>query len=251
MALSVEDIFSGYNFGTSYYLRDSYRSDSKYMEIPINDSVFEIPTFALNCLLDQATNRSPNLPDAIVVKLDTLGKIPRYKSLDRFMQDVMLAEFMDSRLIKLNVKNGDDFLEFYGTQGAVFNRDFEPLMICLWQMERERLSPEDARGNSGCLCRYKALKPIVRINPEVVLNKSNPMERWIAGKMLTNSLKAHIRMNHILHSLVTYDADLPLHPVVEICESPFIIRETDTPSVSTTNEQLLQVAIDHIEEIMQ
>jgi hypothetical protein len=38
---------------------------------------------------------------------------------------------------------------------------------------------------------------------------------------------------------------------IEIDECPFVIRGTDVPSISVTNEDLLQLAADHIDEIIQ
>ena len=38
---------------------------------------------------------------------------------------------------------------------------------------------------------------------------------------------------------------------IDIDDIPFTILDTDIPSVSTTNKQLLQLAIDHIDEITQ
>jgi hypothetical protein len=41
------------------------------------------------------------------------------------------------------------------------------------------------------------------------------------------------------------------HVKIEIDECPFVIRSTDVPSISVTNEDLLQLAADHIDEILQ
>jgi hypothetical protein len=38
---------------------------------------------------------------------------------------------------------------------------------------------------------------------------------------------------------------------VEIEESPFIVRSIDAPSISDTNEGFLQLAANHIDELMQ
>jgi hypothetical protein len=41
------------------------------------------------------------------------------------------------------------------------------------------------------------------------------------------------------------------HVKVEIDECPFVIKDTDVPSISVTNEGLLQLVADHIDEILQ
>ena len=41
------------------------------------------------------------------------------------------------------------------------------------------------------------------------------------------------------------------HVKIEIDECPFVIRSTDVPSISVTNEGLLQLAADYIDEVLQ
>jgi hypothetical protein len=41
------------------------------------------------------------------------------------------------------------------------------------------------------------------------------------------------------------------HVKIEIDECPFVIRGTEVPSISVTNEGLLQLAAEHIDEILQ
>ena len=48
--------------------------------------------------------------------------------------------------------------------------------------------------------------------------------------------------------IVKSDRKFPVKVEIEDC--PFTIRAAATPSISTTNQQLLQVAIDHINEIL-
>ena len=78
---------------------------SKYMEIPISGDTILMPIFAFNTFYHLVKEGRDGDIDSIVVKLDTIGKIPRYKSLDRNMRDVLLEGYPGTRLVKVKVKD--------------------------------------------------------------------------------------------------------------------------------------------------
>lgn len=228
----------------------------RYMEIPICQEVFEIPIFAFEAFLKAVKEGKDTQSNAIAVMLNTIGKEPRYKTLDRYMRDVLLEGYRDSRLVKLEVKQGNDNLMYYGTMGAVFDKDFKPLAICSYQVKREVDVVTNPDEQEESITKYKFLNPILRVDPYAYLYKTTSMERFIVNKMINTCLEdgAFMPMDYDVdrHFVIPRDQAIKNYPVkIEIDECPFLIHQTDSPSISTNNQKLLQLAIDHIEELIQ
>lgn len=229
-----------------YGASESSDKTIKFMEIPIKDDVFEIPLFAFNAFVD-FTNDDSSEVSALTAVLDTNGHVPRYVSVDRYMRDVLLERFSGSRLIKLETKRENETFIYYGTAGAVFDKDFNPIMVCSYQMERV-FNTDEEKVN------YIFLKPVLRVSPDIYLEKANPLEKFIVNKMISTCLERKVRlpMSYMLGNNIKVPSDYEeMHVKVELDDSPFIIRTIDTPSISTSNKQLLQLAIDHIDELIQ
>ena len=119
------------------------------------------------------------------------------------------------------VEVGQD--NYYVTDGLVFNSDFLPIMCLSWKLEKNQ------EYNQG----IKLLSPCLHILPDVVINKSNSMERFITGKFLSTALSTYSYIGGSRMYAAT---------TAEIGPMPFTLRAVDTPSINTTNEQLLQLA---------
>lgn len=225
----------------------------RYMDIPINQEVFEIPLLALDTFVNVIKNHTDDTTSFIAVSLNTVGREPRYKTVDRFMRDVLLEGYKGSRLIKLEVKQDSDTVLYYGTQGAVFDKEFNPIMICSYQIQRlERTVEVNAGEPDRIEYQYKLLRPILRVDPQVYLRKGNPLEKFIANKMVNGCLEDTFNLppDHMLcRNFIRNDEKLPVKVIIDTC--PFRPHQADTPSISTTNQKLLQVAIDHIDELIQ
>lgn len=237
--------------------QNTHNSTVRYMEIPIVQDVFEVPLFAFNTFVYAVGQNIDSQAAAIVVSLDTMENTPSYVTVDRFMRDVLLERYSTSRLVLLEVKQGNDTLTYYGTQGAVFDRDFNPLMICSYQLERVWTVEANAGEPDKEVVRYKFLQPILRINPNTFLYKESSMERFLVNKLMTNCLENKFNLPYAYNlasgrfiSPSNYD-DVLMPVKVEICDCPFQIHETETPSISTTNQQLIQTAIDYLDELIQ
>lgn len=250
---SYQQCYSGYRYGSRIPNEDT---TVRYMEIPVSEDVFEIPIFAFKSFVDSVKEGTDS--QAIAVMLNTEGRVPKYKSVDRYMRDVLLEGYKNSRLVKLEVKQGNDTIIYYGTQGAVFDKNFKPLAICSYQLEREK--GEVVVINSGeqdqAITRYKFLRPILRVDPYAYLWKVSPMERFIVNKLMNTCLDegAFLPMAYDVneHFDIPSNQDTKKYPVkIEIDECPFLVHQTATPSISTDNRQLLQLAIDHIDELIQ
>jgi hypothetical protein len=123
----------------------------------------------------------------------------------------------------------------------------------------ERYKPASGDGaNVVDITKYKLIRPVLRIDPEVYMSKADPMEKFIANKMIglcIENLKRKpsnycLNDNHNASCIVTCEQSyLPVK--VEIDSCPFSLLTADTPSISTTNQELIKVAIDHLDEIVQ
>lgn len=225
----------------------------RYMDIPINQEVFEIPLLALDTFVDIVRNHTDGMTSFIAVSLNAIGREPRYKTVDRFMRDVLLENYKNSRLIKLEVKQGSDTVLYYGTQGAVFDKEFNPIMICSYQIQRLERTVEVNAGEPDMIeYQYKLLRPILRVDPQIYLHKENPLEKFIVNKMVNGCLEDTFYPPSgytLCRNFIRNNESLPVKVIIDTC--PFQLHQADTPSISTTNQKLLQVAIDHIDELIQ
>lgn len=254
---TLNDAFRNYNTSCCWHTGNipNVNSSERYMEIPINKDVFEIPLFAISAF-NEAINKG-NEPESIIVVLNTENRDPGYKTLDRNMRDVLKERFDVSRLVAIPVKDGNNTLMYYGTQGAIFSDYFTPLMMCSWLVEKYQVTHTIADSASGKfhneeITEYKLTRPLFRINPDVYRTKGDSMERYLAGKTLNTILDLSFLSVHIpgLCSRISTNDRAYNKVKVEIDKSPFIIHDPDVPSASISNKELLQLAIDHIDEVL-
>lgn len=248
---TIGDIFRGQTTtrGVSYWGRNTVIVDSPkvYMDIPIKKSIFEIPTFALGTFFSTLENKRFD-EEAIVAVLRTINKVPRYVTLNRYMRDILIDDYDSNRLVKLEIKEGEtEPLVYYATHGMILDYQFTPVMMCSWLIERTI----DYDGNF----KYEFLKPIMRIDPACYLSRGNSMERFIVNKLpivaLDSTIYQPYRRNVPSCFVNRQYSDVEADLRIEIDKCPFVLKQSDVPSISTTNEKLLQIAIDHIDEIIQ
>lgn len=215
----------------------------KFFEIPIDGDVFEIPTFALKPLMDRI-NAPGELPSVITAKLHTDNNTAGYKKAERNLVEILRESFVESKLCRVDAECGEEKVPYYGTCGAIFNKDFNPIAMCSWIIEKF----SDELG----VYRYRFLQPILRIDPAAFVHGADSIERLVAKKLINYCLMSPKHPPYQWNRGVCFIADEDDYPVkVVIEESPFNIRCVDKPSISTTNQQLLQIAIDHIDEVIQ
>jgi len=114
-----------------------------------------------------------------------------------------------------------------------------------WIMER--------RVNEEGAIKYRYKKPLLRLNPYPCLNKEDALQKFICGRWMTAVLGATVDTpsTYGLREVIEPGCSRFEHVKIEIDECPFAIKSTDVPSISVTNEDLLQLAADHIDEILQ
>ena len=213
----------------------------KYMEIPISSDVFELPLFAFEDF--KKMHQDKKIGDVIVASLYSCGQTSNYKSLDSIMKDTLSTPF-DKHLCRVLIPGSPAV--YYATFGAIFDENFTPLMMLSWIMER--------RVHEEGLIKYRYKKPLLRLNPYPCLNKEDALQKFICGKWMTTALGANVYTPSAYgcRNFIEQSGNLSFnHVKIEIDECPFVIKGTDVPSISVTNEDLLQLAAEHIDEILQ
>ena len=241
----AEGMYSRYCRSHCYWnYPDEERSNAvKYLEIPINESfmdVIEVPAFAVSTLKDLIDSGRVSVTDAIVGTLKDDGNKPTYKTFDRNMKDVLQNDLREG-LIRMDAPCGSEVKRYYVTQGAIFDEQYGPVMICTLQIQR---IPVEV--GSSITYQYKTIKPILRVAPATFVAKENPMEKFIANKIVPECLRTEI-----IPELPYIDGTARHYAEVIIGDIPFKPVVTDSPSISTTNRELINIVVDHIGEVMQ
>ena len=226
----------------------SFTDKSSYMLIPVTGDNIEIPTmtmFSLPTLENRILQKEPI--DALAVNLNNNGGYSTFKSVGASIRDAFTVLYKNAHLRRL-VTVGDPEKTYYGTYGAIFDENFKPIVMLSWELEKI------CRDDEQVPFRYKFIRPILRVAPEVFINKSNTVERFIINQIIPTALSINYLSSPSCHRSVIYESNSTncnTKVKVLIEKIPFIIKETDVPSVSTTNEELLDTALNYIDEIIE
>lgn len=242
----LQDIYYGGTNERRGLLKGSLSSDSLYMEVPINSAQFEIPVF----LFESFCKALLQIHDCeeIVVNLYHKGYYPKYRTVSRFMQDVLRANFNTSRLIKINVMQKDALVTYYATHGAVFDSQFHPVMMMSWLIEKIQSSENEVRA-------YKILRPLLRVEPTCLLEPNDSIRKYIIRNIIPCTLE-EAKFHPLYSSLsepyfVEQDPSFTYPVKVEIDHSQFVLKTASPPSISTSDAELFKAAEGHINEILQ
>lgn len=231
--------------GDYYNIRTSgsiYNNESShplaFMSIPIKEDTFEIPTLAMQFL--EYSYRNKTNAKEIVVAMSNSDRT-YYKSLNANIKNTLYYLEKDVKLIKIATDpvKGD----YYSSFGAIFDKNFYPLVMCSWVMQ---VSYE------GFDKKFTAVKPILRVDPRVFIDKSNAVERYIINKIVPTALS--------LTGITHYFYRLPVEAFsskhsdyyrvkVEIDDCPFRIFKATVPTINTSSEALIKTALDNIDDI--
>ncbi len=224
----------------------SFTDKSSYMLIPVTGDSIEIPTMAIYSLPTLENKILQKEPiDALVVNLNNNGGYSSFKSASASIRDAFTVLYKNAHLRRL-VTVGDPEKTYYGTYGAIFDENFKPIVMLSWELEKIY------RDDEQVPFRYKFIRPILRVAPEVFINKSNTVERFIINQIIPTALSITYLSSPIFHRSMIYESNSGNCKVKVLIEKiPFIIKETDVPSVSTTNEELLDTALNYIDEIIE
>lgn len=238
----INNIFEHVGNGRYVYNSSGVGNNNiKYMEIPINEDRVEIPLFALKCFVDTFCEQEP-FPSKFVASLCFHGNTSTYKSLDAIMKNVLWEDFENARLVKLDISRLRK--TYYGSYGSIFDEDFIPLMLCLWRLKKKET-------DTGWIWDFD--KPIIRLDPSLYTETPNSLTRYLTGKLCTTYLKKAFNSPMMFRDGLKLFSSIRKHyiqPQVIIDKIPFSLKEVCTPSISTTNECLLELASNYIDEIV-
>lgn len=224
----------------------SFTDKSSYMLIPVTGDNIEIPTmtmYSLPTLENKILQKEPI--DALAVNLNNNGGYSSFKSVSASIRDAFTVLYKNAHLRKL-VTVGDPEKTYYGTYGAIFDENFKPIVMLSWELKKIY------RDDEQDPFRYKFISPILRVAPDVFINKSNTVERFIINQIIPTALSITYLSSPIFHRSMIYESNSGNCKVKVLIEKiPFIIKETDVPSISTTNEELLGTALNYIDEIVE
>lgn len=207
-----------------------------YMTVPLTSDYIEVPVFLMNAL--------PYYPkyDAIVTPLFARGLYSPYKSVPNNIRNALGCNYSQYHLQRVSLEGDQDI--YYGTYGAIFNKDFVPIMMLTWEIEKV--------PSQTTLYKYKVAKPVLRVTPEV-FRKSNAVEKYIVNRIIPEVLSLSVDYPYVNNSFFynhTYDEVAPRIKVI-IDDCPYKLRHTEAPSFSTTNRELLKLALDNLDELTQ
>lgn len=238
-----------HTLGSNYTPTQGFSSIGKvsFMPIPLTGDYIELPTmvtYSLPTIGEKILKKEPI--DALVANLNNTGGYSPYKSVEACIKDIFSVSYETCRLRKLtNIKDSEKL--YYGTYGAIFDECFKPIVMLSWELKKVY------RDDEQNPFRYQFFKPILRVAPEVFINKSNAVERFITNKIVPTALSISniycpfIGLNRGFD--MNTNSNLRIKVLIEDC--PFIIKEVDVPSISTTNEELLRTALNHIDELIE
>lgn len=191
-------------------------------------------------------DKTLHLAQFIVITLEDSGAIGYYKTLDANMKDCLLSGSRQ-HLIRIEIENN---LHYYVTHGAVFDKDFNPVMMMSWTIEKI----QSINAGEEDSYTYTLIRPIIRFSPSC-FNKADSMQRYLVNKLLVKSLNKNIKLAYWGRDIISFFPQCDRQRregftlKIEIDECPFSVREIEAPSISTTNESLIQLALDHIDEV--
>lgn len=216
-----------------------------YLEVPIKKDVFEIPVLTLNAFKKMAELNYDNV-DAITITLINFSKKARYTTPDRNMRDILIADWEMNKLVYIPITQNGHTTAYYGGHGILLTKDLIPIVMMSWQIERM----QNVNENLEMAAKYQFIKPILRIDPNC-FGSSDPMMKWCANKLFKTGLveKVVFGGNLGVERFITNRLSRML-PSIVIEKSPFNIRIPDMPNALTTREDILQPAIDHIDDLI-
>lgn len=221
----------------------------RYLEIPFSRGMIEVPTFAFNSFLTAAIEDYPDLPAFLVAKLKVSTNRTYFKTVDSIAKSLLPLEFKTERLFMVQLR--EDSPIYYMSHGLILNADFKPIVICSWLLEEIPNSEEIG-------VKYKFVRPIVRIAPSCFLEEPNTVSRFIANKLFKNAMNLEVAQPTMSQTYdvpwrqaisVVRNSSSNKKVIVEVGNIPFNSRYKDSPSISTTNDKIMEIARNCVSDI--
>lgn len=232
---------------TTHELRDGDKNNInrrnnclKYIKIPLSEDIIELPLFLNNAFNDFPANFLENSISEVLVELTP--SMDRYygKTLGTQVKHILYTPlFLGIQKIKIDTDE-----VYYGSYGTIFNEDFEPIVMFSWKLGKQKDSNN-----------YRLIRPILRINGKYMLNKADPMQKYIVNKILPEaaSLEGIYGTDGFKLFLDNYDGHCRVsNPKlkIEIDECPFPIIQSKMPDINTTQEELRNTLYENFKNVL-
>lgn len=234
----IRKIFYGYS--SSYHLSChsyNFAIPYKYMTISFDKEETLIPSFVYSLVNSVfIKNKEKDLRKCrIVIGLKDGNRTCSYVGFGKIMETILLSDFSACKLVKIIGKKKDSQVIYYGTNGALFDEDFNPLMVSCWKVKTEL---KDGKYD------IVSKSPIVWVSPSIWQGTNDNVQRMIMKKFVPALFETEV-------SWVHYDPYKPYYSInLVIGECPFNVSKVNTPSVQTTDEELKSIVIDNIDDIV-
>lgn len=239
---TIQRCFDGYrnSWYNSHYC-DLYNNSNpiSFMTVPIKEEAFEVPVAVLPILNDKRGKLKT--VDEIAMCLAPSQRVLAYKSLDASVRNALSTPVRDVPTVKLT--NVPDVGPYYCSMGAIYNTELYPVMMCSWlvHIDKEAESPLNTYVD--------LIRPIVRVDPQVFIDKNNAVNRYIVNKIIPSALSVSFTSWHTLPYRVV-GGSLNHSIKVEIEKCPFKIKKPIVPTINTTNVNLINSVLDNIDDII-
>lgn len=241
----IKRSFEGFSENVYHNHNSNLLNNFLYMDVPVFNDNFELPVFLLKKLFCNNPTDTINSANCFSVCLNYCGVESQYRSTPSMVRDVLSKELNNTRFIKISFGSQEDDY-YYGISGAIFNKNFLPVVMMTWQVEKV------LQDNADRPFIYKFVQPILRVSPSVFTAKNDPITRHIINQIIPKALDCRCCTPHIFGNPLFSDSTYHNYAIkVDIGNFPFSFRNVCTPSISTTNRQLLDVALNNIDEIME
>ena len=208
-----------------------YKESASAMKVPIKGNELEIPVFTLGEFIDWKSRNYSEDVSTMMVPLFNAGVEDPYTTFENnFKYLFRYYKWTGYRLKTIIAKDKNNDVPYFMCSGAVFTENLTPCML------------NTAKLTMNSNHEIIAWEPIVRLSP-VCWSLNDTMSRMLIGKYLREIIQSP-------EVYCGFDYSLQYKRIkVEIGDIPFEIISPKAPSILTTNQELLQTAIDHIDEI--
>jgi len=236
--LSVYQKEHGYQIRSLRRMTDDPFLYSHALELDASRCDFEVPVFLLASFASLVNSNDVGRLGKLVAYLSVKTYCDSYKTAMPSMRELTKSCFTEQGLAKLKIV-GKPFT-YYGSVGALFDHALTPVYVSSWQLRREA---------SGDHCTYQFIKPVFRLSPTVFLGSEDIIQKFVCNKLLKLYMSNSVYPPYVGGYFDRPQRAFPIETIISH-DWPFFIRKPSEPTISTTNDSLLKVALEHCGEIV-
>lgn len=201
------------------------------IEQSIRGDSFEIPTTFMPFMYEAAEGGVDTLIMPFFASSSGLG----YTTFDANIKRLLYCSW-HNQLVRMDIDN----CVYYVAPGCIFNNAYQPIMICTWEVNR--IDPVDNKY-------FIKSRPVLRIAPECTA-RADKMQRFICGKLIDTAINTSLNDFYMSGFTRTFSPRQGNYSIKIIIDNiPFIINKVKTPSISTSNKELLELAKEPLETL--